>query len=182
VQVERTIFSYTSSEETELPVKLGLYAMVSKSLAAVTMSQEHIERLLKPTPLKLEGPAGQIDRPLAAIDYYNFAGVVDVIDIWVVYVTAQPGTRELLKWGIDAASSKSDEDDSDDDEDPPQEKSDEAADESKDEPWLSPEDIIADIRTVLSVLKCARGHSSATYMERGTTVTHTEWYWQDLPK
>lgn len=157
-------------------------AFVTKTLAGLTLSRAHAERLAVETPLKLEGPAGKADRPLAAVSYLNFAGMIDVLDAWVVYGAAQAEVRELLKQANDLATPSTKEDEDEEDSEPAKKAGDDKKGDGEEKPALTPQDLVGDIRGLLSILKCARGHSSATYLEGPVTVTHSEWYYKDLAK
>jgi hypothetical protein len=61
-------------------------AGLSDRVAVVSMSQKHTERLLKPTPLQVNGgPLGDLKRPLSGASYINWAGFVEVIEAWSDY-------------------------------------------------------------------------------------------------
>jgi hypothetical protein len=58
-------------------------AALAEKIAALTLSQEHSERLLTPTPLKISGgPLADLKRPLAAATHVNFAGLIDLLAGW----------------------------------------------------------------------------------------------------
>lgn len=81
-----------------LPAQLGLdkriipTAGVAPSVASLTISHEHAERLLTRTPLKVDGgPLAKTDRPLLSAVYFDWAGFVDALTPWVDYGFDQAG-------------------------------------------------------------------------------------------
>lgn len=73
-----------------LPAEWGLdknilpNAGLSESVAVLTASKGHSQRLLRPTPLKVGGVlAGAADRPLAEVVIFDWAGLVKAATPWV---------------------------------------------------------------------------------------------------
>jgi hypothetical protein len=71
---------------TTLPVDRRLMptAGLSERVAALTISNEHAERLLVPAPFKADGgPLADLKRPLAMATHCNWAGFVDALAPWI---------------------------------------------------------------------------------------------------
>ena len=123
-------------------------AGLSDKVAVLTASKEHAERLLARNPLKVEGgPLADLDRPLVAAVYCDWAGIVDALSPWV-------------EWGANEALES----------------------QGADMPAKTREGVVRQVRTVLSVLKCYSGASSATTLEDGVLTTHSESVFRDLEK
>lgn len=61
-------------------------AGLSEKVAVLTLSQEHTERLLTPTPFKAAGgPLADTKRPLAGAVYFDWAALMDALGPWVDY-------------------------------------------------------------------------------------------------
>lgn len=81
-----TLYSYPAPEESGFDKQIAPTAGVSKSLFVLTLSQEHAERLLRPTPLKAPGKLlADAKRPLAGAAHVDCAGFLDAIGAWVEY-------------------------------------------------------------------------------------------------
>ncbi len=198
-----TFYSYPLSKSLGLDPRLAPQLGLSRQTAAFAFSREHAERMLAPTALTVEGPAGKTDRPLAAVCYLDFAGLMDVADTWVAHAQKFPDDFAPLRKVVDELM----EDEDDDDEDAKdEEKSDDAKDtkEKDDEEDADKDDdekaekdneksrvnkvlenykpSLQELRDLITILKCFRGYSSATFVEDKSTVTHMETYFQDLPE
>jgi hypothetical protein len=130
-----------------LPAQLGLErrilpnAGLGDKVAALTLSQDHTERLLTRTPLKIDGgPLAKPNRPLVAAAYVDCAAFVDAATPWV-------------EWGVRTAMGADAQD---------------------------VEEILKQVRTGLAILKVFRSITSATYVEGGARVTHSETVIRDL--
>jgi hypothetical protein len=78
-----TMFFYPLPEAWGLDKQLLPNAALAEKMAALALSQEHSERLLTPTPLKVSGgPLADLKRPLAGATYINCAGLVDLVAGW----------------------------------------------------------------------------------------------------
>jgi hypothetical protein len=79
-----TMFYYPLPEAWGLDKQLLPNAALAEKVAVLTLSQEHSERLIAPTPLKVNGgPLADLKRPLAGATYVNCAGLVDLVQGWV---------------------------------------------------------------------------------------------------
>jgi hypothetical protein len=82
-----------------IPAELGLDPQVvptaglSKSVAVLTLSRAHTERLLKPTPVEIDGsPLAELkDKPLASASAFNWPALVDALTPWVEMGVAMAG-------------------------------------------------------------------------------------------
>ncbi|MAG93251.1 MAG: hypothetical protein CMJ48_05825 [Planctomycetaceae bacterium] len=143
----------------DLPIEWGVdeqiapNAALSEKVAVLSLSPVTTERLLTPTPLALRtGPLADRSRSLAGAGYFNSPALVDAVDAWL-----QSGIKmfgPLLAMGLAGPGG-----------DPGQDP-------------LAP--ILEQYNTVVSVIKCYKGYSSATYIENGVTVTHHASVYQDL--
>ncbi|HMF14912.1 MAG TPA: hypothetical protein VKE94_21500, partial [Gemmataceae bacterium] len=88
-----------------LPPPLGIDSQIapsaglSESVLAFTISQNHAERLLTSTPLKVDnGPLADRKRPLLGAVYFDFAGTIDTLSPWIDF-----GARAALPFarGLD---------------------------------------------------------------------------------
>jgi hypothetical protein len=78
------LYSYPLPGNLPLDRRLLPTAALSDKVAALTISNEHAERLLTSTPLKTEGgPLADLKRPLAMATYFNWAGLIDAVAPWV---------------------------------------------------------------------------------------------------
>ncbi len=72
--------------EIGLDKRLLPNAGVASNLAVLTLSQEHTDRLLTPTPLKVDGgPLADTKRPLAGAAYLDWPALVDTVAPWVEF-------------------------------------------------------------------------------------------------
>lgn len=82
---EGTIHFYPLPKEWGVDGRLAPNAGLSPDVLALSLSLDQTERLLKKTTLSLEGPLADLDRPLAAAAYFDFAALVDAVYPWVEY-------------------------------------------------------------------------------------------------
>jgi len=143
-----TIYFYPLPQEWGVDGRVAPNAGLSRDVAALSVSLDQTERLLKETPLKLEGPLHNVGRPLASAAYFSFAALVDAVTPWIEYA---------IKLAEDEGAGD---------------------DEEEDETGTDPSSMMS---SVVEVLKCFRGYSSATSFEDGAKVTHYEWHFADLP-
>ena len=76
---------YTMPEELGVKPQIAPNYGLSDSVAAFTIAPRHSLDLLTKTPLALDGPAANVDRPLASVVYINVAGLVDTVMPWVEF-------------------------------------------------------------------------------------------------
>jgi len=152
---EGTIYFYPLPEIWGLDARLAPNAGLSPDVVAFSISLEQTERLLDATPLALEGPLGDLDRPLASAAYFNFAALVDAVAPWVEYAINLAEDEEVIDDAEEAGGLVG-----------------RAEEESES---------AAIISTAVEFLKCFRGYSSATALEGDAKVTHYEWHFADIP-
>jgi hypothetical protein len=106
--------------------------------------------LLTATPLKVEGgPLADTKRPLTGASYFNWPGFVDALSPWAMFAIERAKPEQLLQ-------------------DSEEKKDDANAQKQK------REEIIRHARVLLKALKAIRGSTSATYIENGALITHSE--------
>jgi hypothetical protein len=121
---------------------------IGERVMVVTLSEAHSQRLLKATPLQVDGGPLAQQRPLLGAAVVDFAGLVQAARPWVEDVALPEVLREVPEEGP---------------------------------PGLTRKEVPEQVRTVLEVLQCLRGMTSATYVEDGAVVTHSETVFRDLP-
>jgi hypothetical protein len=85
-----TLYWYTFPDELMLDGRLMPTAGVSQSVAALTVSNEHAIRLLKATPLKVEGgPLSDTSRKASSAAVFSLSALVDTALPWVDFAMAQ---------------------------------------------------------------------------------------------
>jgi hypothetical protein len=82
---EGTIYYYTPPAEWGVDPQIAPNAGLSADTLAMSLVPKFTLRLLQKTPLQKDGPLAQIDRPLASASYVDFAGLIDVVGVWVDY-------------------------------------------------------------------------------------------------
>jgi hypothetical protein len=160
---EGTVYYYSLPREWGFDTQIAPNAALSKDFLALSLLPKFGLRLLKPTPLEVEGPVANHDRPLASASYFDLAGLLDALLPWMDYGVDQRDAIEAAAKAAAAAAGQ------------PQEE--EAPDEAV--PEASPEEAKANTRFVLDLLKCLRTMSSVSYFEDGALVTHSEWHLVD---
>jgi hypothetical protein len=137
-------------EETKLDRRVALTLGLTEKVGLFALSAEHAERLLASKPLKVEGgPLADTKRPLAGASYFNWSGFIDAVSPWVLFAVDQAHLEKVLPGGED--------------------KKDDADAQKKQR-----EEIFRHVRTVLDALKAIRLSTSATYLENGALITHSE--------
>jgi hypothetical protein len=94
-----TLYSFPLPDALGLDAKLVPTCGLSDSVVAFTLSQEHAERLLTPTALKVNsGPLADAGRPLTGAGYFAWASLVDAAAPWVEYGLTKAGQgKEVLE-------------------------------------------------------------------------------------
>jgi hypothetical protein len=134
----------------QLDRRVALTAGLTEKVGLFALSAEHAGRLLASKPLKVEGgPLSDTKRPLAGASYFNWPGFIDAVSPWVLFAVEQAHLEKALP-----AS---------------EEKKDDADAQKKQH-----EEIMRHVRTILDALKAIRTSSSATYLENGALITHSE--------
>lgn len=137
-------------EEAKLDRRVALTAGLSESVGVVAFSAEHAERLLASRPLKVEGgPLADTKRPLTGASYFNWPGFIDALSPWVLFAVEQAPLEKLQAGG-------------------------EENKEDKDAQKKQRAEILRHVRVVLDALKAIRISTSATYLEEGALITHSE--------
>ncbi len=80
------IYAYALPKEWGLDKQIIPNAGLSDKVAVLTISQEHSERLLTSTPLKVStGPLADLKRPMAAVVHFDWPALVDAATPWVEF-------------------------------------------------------------------------------------------------
>jgi len=164
----------------DLPAEAGLdnqiapSAGLSETVAVLTSSPDHAERLLSDKPIDREGPIARADKPLYAAVVFDFAGLVDAAHPWIEYAmrTSHQQNNNLARRDGERRLVAADRTGSavpvayrqQDDEDPPELR-----------------DTLNQVSRVMELLKVFRGYRSVTYDDDGVTVTHGEVRLADIP-
>jgi hypothetical protein len=83
---EGTMYYYPIPELPGLDKRVLPNAALSEKVLALSLSQDHGERLLSKKPLKTECPLlNNLDRPLSSMSYLDWAGLFDALSPWVDY-------------------------------------------------------------------------------------------------
>jgi len=136
--------------EWQLDRRVALTAGLSEKVGLIAFSAEHAERLLASKPLKVEGgPLADRKRPLTSASYFNWPGLADAIASWLMFALEQAPLEKTLPGGED--------------------KKDDANALKKQR-----QEIIRHVRAVFDALKAIRGSTSATYIQDGARITHSE--------
>lgn len=153
---EGTVFYYSFPREWGLDPQLAPNAALSKEFLALSLLPKFGLRLLKPTPLEVEGPVANHDRPLASASYFDWAGLLDALTPWLNYGVDQgDAIYAAAVAAAEAAGQPVPE--------TPSEK-------------IPPEEIKAMNQFAIDFLKCLRTVSSVSYFKEGALVTHSEWH------
>ena len=84
------MYYYPIPEVPGLDKRVLPNAGLSESVLVLSLHQEMTERLLSKKPLKTECSLLQdLNRPLAGVTYFNFAGLVDALTPWVDFAIDQ---------------------------------------------------------------------------------------------
>ena len=94
-----TLYFYTLPDEAELDRRVVPTAGLSDRVATLTLSHAHAERLLTPTPLKVDGgPLADLRKPLAGALYFNWPALVDTLTPWAEFgATAILDSKDVPK-------------------------------------------------------------------------------------
>jgi hypothetical protein len=129
-------------------------AGLSAHVAALAISKQHSERLLSRVPLSMSGgPLADVSRPLAGAFYFNWPELVDAARPWVDFGLHAAGPNPLAGILDETAGGKGENEG---------------------------EGLRKQVHAFLDVLKALRGSTSATYLEEGVLVTHSETVVKDL--
>jgi hypothetical protein len=90
------LFWYSFPEALDLDGRLRPSAGVSKNLCALGISNEHIMRLMQPTPLVVDGgPLADRNRPLGSATIFNMTALVKTAEPWVAFAIEQHGDDQV---------------------------------------------------------------------------------------
>jgi hypothetical protein len=144
------LYFYPIPEEVGLDAQFLPTGGISGKFAALTLSNEHTERLLQSTPLSMKGGplAKNAKANLASAALFDWVGFVNALSPWVDYVA--PIVIQFST-GLSPADDKKEVD-----------------------------EILKQVHTIITVLKCYKGGTSVTTIEDGVTVTHSEEVIEDL--
>jgi hypothetical protein len=93
--VNGDLYYYKIPEEAGLDRQFRPTLGVSKTVAALTLSKGHTERLLKKTPLKLSGPIAKNRKRLVGAAYFDGHAFLDAVGPWIEFaVVANMGGKE----------------------------------------------------------------------------------------
>jgi hypothetical protein len=149
-----TLYFYPLPQFIGLDPQIVPNAGLSGHVAALAISKEHSERILIRTPLQVSGgPLTDANRPLAGALYLNWPELVDAATPWVDFGLRAAGPKPLAGILDEEADRKSENEG---------------------------EGLRKQVHAFLSVLKTLRGSTSATYLEDGVLVTHSETVVKDL--
>lgn len=143
------LFLWHLPEEWMLDRRVALTAGLSDKVGVLAFSAKHAERLLASTPLKIEGgPLAEHKGALTGASYFNWPHFLDAITSWPLLALDKAPLEQLLPGGG----------------------------ENKDEATVKKQrkEIARHVRTVLGALKAIRLTTSATYVQDGALITHSE--------
>ncbi|MDH3719024.1 MAG: hypothetical protein OES79_12975, partial [Planctomycetota bacterium] len=148
-----------------LPEDLGVYERVAPNIAvtdtmaAMSMLPRHTIKIVKSQPLAVDGgPLKTTDRPLASVVYFSWENLIDMVTPWV-----NEGVRAYVRSMEEALGGL---------------QLDEGLNADGDSDMAKP--ILEHVRQGAELLKAFRGYTSATYVEEGVLVTHSESRFQDV--
>lgn len=145
-----TLYLWHLPKEWMLDRRVTVTAGLSEKVGLIALSAEHAERLLASTPLKIEGgPLADRKRPLTGASYFNCPALIDALSPWLLFAVEQAHLEQTVPGG--------------------ENKKDDADAQKKQR-----QEIIRHVRAVLSALKAIRHATSATYVQDGALITHSE--------
>jgi hypothetical protein len=146
-----TLYSFPLPADWGLDKQVVPTAGLSARVAVLTLSHAEAERLLAVRPLKTDGgPLADRKRMLVSAAYFNWPAFVNALTPWVDLAVER---TPIPQPGLDPDT---------------------------DEGKKARAAVRKQVRTVLEVLKAYRGITSASYLEGGVLVTHSESVYRDL--
>ena len=139
-----TIYSYPLPKQWKVDRKIVPSIGLSDSVAVFTITQDHAERLLTATSLSTGGLLSDPGQPAAAAFLLDFAGLVDAATPWVELVA-----QKIIADQMDVSDDASE------------------ADKAK------ADSIMAEVHTVLEVLKTLRTVTAKSQFDGGVLITHS---------
>jgi hypothetical protein len=82
-----SMYSYPLPASADVDQRILPNAGLSQKVAVLAVTPEHTKRLLATSSPPAEGPLANVDRPLAAATYLNWAGLMDAISPWIEYAS-----------------------------------------------------------------------------------------------
>lgn len=148
-----SLYQHMIPPDSGLDPQIAPSAGFGKDVAVWGYMPKQTKQLLEGTALVVDGgPLADTDRNLAAAAGFNFAEFVDGVEPWIEYGVAQYFRSQAVSTEGEFVQF--------------------------DEPTM--DEVIAQMREVAEVLKCFRGYTSATSIEKGATVTHFDYHFEDL--
>jgi hypothetical protein len=139
------LFVFALPGDWKLDPQVAPTAGLSSRVAVVTLSAGHAERLLTPRPLVIEGgPLADAKRSLAGASYFSCPAFIDALTPWVV-LAVEHWQEQLTEALANVSDDKK-----------------------------ATEDLAGQVRTLLGALKVFHTTTSATTIEGGVVVTHSE--------
>lgn len=89
-----TVYYYPLPETFGVDRQIAPCMGLSRDFVAFSLVPRHLQRVFQATPLNVEGPIGDLSRPLAAVAYFNMSKLVDAIQPWVAYGFQVAGEQE----------------------------------------------------------------------------------------
>jgi hypothetical protein len=144
------LYLWRLPKELKLDPRVAVTAGLSDKVGVITLSAEHAERLLARKPLKVEGgPLADGKRPLTGASYFNWPGFIDALSPWVMFAVDLAPLDKALSG------------------DNTEKKDEESQKKQR-------EQVVLHVRAVLEALKAIGISTSATYIEDGALITHSE--------
>lgn len=145
------LYFWPVPEEAGVDKQVQPVVGVAKRVVVLTLSKQHAERLMTPTPIKLKTLPLARKEPLLVVCTINWPALVDLVHPWLVTGVTM---RSKAGRGGDDAEPKTD---------------------------AQVEAMLKQVKTVVEVLKTFKGGALATYLEDGKVVTHSHMIFKDLP-
>lgn len=95
-----SLYVYNLPAEARLDPQIAPTAGLANGYAVLSTSPAQAERVLKPTPLALAGPLGDLDKARGAIAYCDMAQLIDALVPWIDY----GGRIAAAEQGLDPAA------------------------------------------------------------------------------
>ncbi len=155
---EADVYFYRLPKEFGVHEGVAPNVAINDKMAVFSLIPRHTQRIVRSTPLDVDGgPVANIgSRPVAAVNYFSFAALIDAVVPW-----ADEGVRYYVQ-SMQEALGGLDPNDANGGDSP------------------AAKQILDQIQQGAKFLKAFRGYSSVTYVEEGATITHGEARFKDL--
>jgi hypothetical protein len=80
-----SVYYYRLPQQAGLDRQIAPSAGLSDEVLAMSLVPRQLQRVLETAPLKLDGPVGNLDRPLAAATHLDLAALLSAVSPWVDY-------------------------------------------------------------------------------------------------